>query len=146
MAIKLNQCDKMSDFESYVKSASLSYDKFYLKSILTFKNGKSIIANSTSLLNKYFDVVMQNITPVTLTDKHFLRYQFQPRLYSYEQLGSVELWALLLKINNMSTSLEFNRKTFNIPKQGTMIPLLNEILIRESHNIAVNNKEIASVK
>ena len=89
---------------------------------------------------------MQNITPVTLTDKQFLRYQFQPRLYSYEQLGSVELWALLLKINNMSTSLEFNRKTFNIPKQGTMIPLLNEILIRESHNIAVNNKEIASVK
>ena len=92
----------MSDFESYVKSASLSYDKFYLKSILTFKNGKSIIANSTSLLNKYFDVVMQNITPVTLTDKQFLRYQFQPRLYSYEQLGSVELWALLLKINNMN--------------------------------------------
>ena len=131
----------MSDLNEYVLNESLSADKFYLKSSVS-SHDESIIVNSTSLLNKYFYVLLQATTERELTDKELIRYQYQPKLYCYEKYGTVELWALLLKLNHMTTVLDFNRKKFRAPIYTTTIQMLNQILIMENHNIAKNKKEL----
>ena len=141
MARTLKTCDTMSDFNEYVLNEDLSYDKFYLKSQIK-SSDEYIIANSTSLLNKYFYVLSSATTTKTFTDKEMIYYMYQPKLFCYDTYGTVELWALLLKLNHMTTVMDFNRKTIKVPQYAKTIQMLNQILTMEDYNIAKNKKEI----
>lgn len=137
MVKKLNQCNNISDFAEYARSLKLSYDKLHLKSKLQVDSDKTMVVNTTCILNKYYDIVMSHTKVVTLSDANYLAYRFQPKLYCYNKYGTTELWGLLLKINNLTSASEFDLKTIRV-FTADIFDVLNEILILERDDIQAN--------
>lgn len=129
----------MSEWRKYDKHTPLSYSHFHLKAKLNH-NG-SMIVNTEFIPTKYFDLIKRDAKTVTLSDVEFIEYKFQPKKYCYDRLGSVELWPILLRLNNMCSAAEFTYQTFKVPGPNIM-SVLNEILILESNNIDKNNTSI----
>lgn len=140
MSVSLNSCNKLSDFAAYDKALNISYNHLHMKSKIT-SDDEEIIVNTSCIPIKYFDVIKQNLSTVTLTDKEYIEYKYQPKKYCYEKLGSIEIWSLLLLINNMTSATEFNLKTFKVPSSD-IFTLLNEMIINETDNIEKNNESI----
>jgi hypothetical protein len=57
--------------------------------------------------------IKENYTVMeTLSDDDFLKYNLNPKLFCYDRYGSVDLFHVLLYVNDMLTSMEFNKQTF----------------------------------
>ena len=140
MAIGLTKCTKVSDFGEYRRSLNISHNSLHLKTKIPSGSDK-IIVNSSYIPTKFFDIIKENLTTVTLTEKEFLKYKYQPKRYCYEKLGSIEIWGLLLRINNMSSCVQFNTRTFKIPNKN-IFSLLNEMMIHQSDIIDKNNESL----
>ena len=136
MAINLSSCQYMSDLGKYDKSNELSYSHFHLKTKLN-SSGDNIIINTEYLPLKYLDIIKRDARTVTLSDKDFLNYKYQPKKYCHDVFGAIELWSIVLRLNNMTSITEFNKQTFKVPGNNIMT-ILNEILILESDNITKN--------
>ena len=140
MAKGLNSVTKLSEFGSYAKSLDISHGKLHLKSKLNISEN-SIIVNSTSLGNKYWDFILKTTYKTTLTDREFIEYRYQPKKYCYHMFGTTELWSLLLKVNNMTSISEFNTKKF-LTFHESIFTVLNEIIILEDDAIAENTASL----
>lgn len=141
MANTLNSVNRLSEFASYANKLDISHAKLHLKSKLKFNNDNTVIVNSESLPNKYWDFIMAQTHKVTLSDQEYVTYRYQPKMYCYDTYGTTELWSLLLKINNMTCAAEFNTKTF-LGFYDDIFAVINEILILEDTNIAINTENI----
>lgn len=138
MAKSLNRCDTIDDVIKYGKASSLLQDSLYLKSKIT-SNNKDIIINSTSFVNKYSDQFKAVTRLETLSDEDLLQYRYQPKLFCYTRYGTVELWSVLLKVNNMLSATDFNKQTIRV-FTNKIFEVINEILINEKEKI-LDNKE-----
>jgi hypothetical protein len=138
--MKLTSCETITDFITYGKSLDISHSKLYLKSTIT-ANNKKIIFNSTSFGNKYLPLILEHCTDITLTDKELILYRYKPKLYCWEKYETMELWSLLLKINNMISLLDFNKKDIKV-FNNDIDSVINEILIIESDNITTNANKV----
>lgn len=136
---KINSLVYISDSLPYEDSLSISHSKLHLKSKIN--TGTNLIVNTTYIPTKYFDIIKDNAITVTLSDLDYLKYKYQPKKYCYERLNNIELWSLLLRLNNMTSIAEFTKKTFKIPPTD-INRLLNEMLIMEEKAINKNRMSI----
>lgn len=130
----------ISDSAAYDRDTTLSHSHFHLKARLQSSDTEMIV-NTEFIPTKYFDLIRKNAETVTLSDTDYIEYKFQPKKYCYAKLGSIELWPILLRLNNMTSASEFVNKTFKVPGNNIM-EILNEILILESETIEKNNESI----
>lgn len=140
MSIELSSCERMSELSDYDRLNPLSYSHFNLKTKLNSSDDEFIV-NTEYIPLKYFDVIKRSARTVTLTDRDLIEYKYQPKKYCYEILGNIELWSIVLRLNNMTSLTEFNKRTFKIPGNN-ILKILNEILILENDNITRNNMSI----
>lgn len=126
--IKLGKDQDISHKKLFFKSKIKSFDRF-------------IIVNNQSIINKYIDFLKKIIVEYEMTDDEFDKYKYQPKRFCLDIYGSMELWSLLLSINNMSTLLEFNRPKIKAFTQD-IFDVLNEILILEDEYIKDNDSRI----
>lgn len=140
MYINMNIYSTISSLAEYEKRLDLSHSKLYLKSLVDSDNNK-LIVNSTSLANKYYDYILESVDIVKLTNKEYMKYRYQPKLFCYDMYGTPELWSLLLKINNFDSVAEFNRKKIKV-LSPTIFNILNEILLNERENILENYERV----
>jgi len=75
---------------------------------------------------------------MNFTDNDFRKYKFQPKKLSLILYQTTELWSLLLKLNNMSSILEFTKKDILVPPANVIFNLLNEVIILEKKQITAN--------
>lgn len=130
----------ISELKRYDMTNDLSHSHFHLQANIATDSG-DIIVNTEYLPMKYFDIFKRDARTITLTDAELIKYRYQPKMFCYEYLGSIELWSLLLRLNNMTSITEFNKATFKIPPINTL-ELLNEVLILEDDNIEKNRSSI----
>lgn len=130
----------ISGIIDYGNSLDISHSKLHFKGFAP-SNGRQIIINYTSVLDKYFDLITKNLTVYTMTDLDFQKYKFQPKLLSYDMYGTTELWSAILKVNNLFSASQFTQQTINI-FNSQIFEILNEILILEAPEIKKNNSEI----
>ncbi len=143
MPIPLNRCTKISDFKKYSESLDISHANMHLKSkIKSEDNKKELIVNTTSFYNKYYWPIYNISFIRTFTDSEYLKYKLQPKLYCYEEFGTTELWSLILKVNNMTSTTQFNIKKIRTFNKEEIFKILNEIRILEQKNIDDNAMEI----
>lgn len=138
--IPLEDTVSISELKNYDLTTEMSYSHFHLQSKIKTDTG-DIIVNTEFLPLKYFDIFKRGARTITLTEEELMKYRYQPKLFCYDHLGSIELWALLLRLNNMTSITEFNKATFKVPPINVM-ELLNEVLILESDNILKNKSSI----
>lgn len=140
--MNLNNCNSLSDFAKYNKDTPVTHSKMHLKSKISGVSlQRSIIVNTTSITNKYFDFILENVTDFAFSDSDFLKYRYQPKRFCLDTYGTVELWSLLLKINNMTSIVEFNQKKIKV-FNSRIFELLGEILIMEHENMITNSDVI----
>jgi len=139
MAVDIKNSHSLSDYGQYNNKVDITMHKLHLKDKLTMtSNNTALIINTTSLPNKYWDYLMKRCIEYTFSDKDYLRYKYQPKLFCYEFYGNLELWSFLLKVNHMTSILDFNKKTIKVFDDG-IIKLLEEILIIEDPDIRRNS-------
>ena len=140
MKAGINNYTTIQSLSEYEDQLNISYNKLFLKSLVNSEDNV-LIVNSTSLANKYYDYIQNGIISLELTDKEYMQYRFQPKMFCNDIYGTTELWGLLLKINNFNSIAEFNRKKIKV-FGNNIFNVLNEILINEKENILKNNESV----
>lgn len=122
------------------KLLDISYEKLFFKSNIEVNNETNLIINYNSLIDNYMEDIMKICTSWTLTDKDLINYRFQPKKFCYDLYNTTELWFILLRINNMVSSLDFNKKTIYVFDRDGIFKLLNEIMTLEEESYNQANK------
>ena len=137
----LSKYNTMKSLLDYENKADITYNKMFLKSIILNSSGVQLLVNSTSFAHKYDSYIMQYTRLITLTDTELIKYRYSPKLYCYDKYGTMELWALLLHINNMTSCTEFKKNTIRVFNDN-IFDVINEILVDEEDRIAKNNEDL----
>ncbi len=123
-----NMLEQISD----AKDLEISYRELHNKATISdVSSGRKIEIPFESLVNKYKHVLNDLIITVSLDDKLARYYLFKPKLLSQDLYGIVELWHVLLKLNNWTSISEFKPVTIKIYDPHRLKAFLNEILILE---------------
>lgn len=120
------------------KQNPLTHDKLYLKATSLDEASDTIKINFLSILDRYYDYIVGQSIVVTFTDRDWMSYKYQPKRLSMNLYKTTELWSLILRINNMASMLEFNKKTLILPPVQLIFGIINEIMILEQENIDTN--------
>lgn len=122
------------------KQEQYSADKLHLKTVNNSVD-QPIIINLYSILDKYMDNLTPFIEEIEFTDTEFIKYRFQPKKLCVDLYNYIDLAPLILKINNMTSILEFDKRKVKLFRTG-IVSYLNEILVLEANNIAKNSREL----
>lgn len=140
MKLSIGDYETIGSLSEYIDQLDITYSKLFLKSLI-ISGDNTLIVNSTSLSNKYYDYIMKNTMTLELSNSEYMKYRYQPKLFCYDIYGTTELWFLLLRINNFTSISEFNSKKIKV-FSGSIFNVLNEILVNENTNILENNDSI----
>jgi len=103
----------------------------------------TMILLSDSLLDKYKDELESLITIITLSSTEFNKYKYNPKLLSYEIYGTTELWGLILDLNQLHSTTEFNINPIKVYEKS-IIYYIDAILNLEKPFTDINTEEINS--
>ena len=109
-----------SDLDNYRRMYSLTEEdtdenifvKFVAPSIIAFEN--------------YRFYLLQN----SVTKQIQANYYYRPDYVSYDEYGTVNLWAMLLFINNIPTMEDFNQESILVPTQNAIIEVSRDVLTK----------------
>lgn len=130
----------LSALVKYGKKLTISHSAMHLKSKLTFDDN-NVIINFHSFIDEYMDFIKPILINYTLTDSEYEKYIYQPKLFCLDNYGDAELWSILLKVNNMTSIMDFDRKDL-VLFTDEIFDILSEILILESDDIRDNKIKI----
>lgn len=136
---EIMKCSTISEIIKYGQNLELSHEKLHLKASFNKTNKTKLIFNFTSLLDKYYEYLKKYFVEVTFTEDEYLKYRFQPKTLSMDLYETPELWSTILRINNIVSISEFDKRKIIVLKEN-VFDLLNEILIMEDDAMK-NNKE-----
>lgn len=140
--MNLLNCNTIDDCIEYGKSLEFAHSKLFERVTISTDDNNLIIANYTSILTRYMDYIKETLVEYTFTDEEFLTYQYKPKMFCYHVYGTMELWSLLLRVNNMISIMDFKEKTIKIFNSQVIFELLNEIMNLEREDMESNNLEI----
>lgn len=115
-------------------SKNISHSNIHFKVGYEGTDGKRRVYNWDSVVDKYRDVLMKHTHEVVMTELEYEKYRLQPRMFCYEFYMNADLWSVLLRINNMLTSTDFDRHRF-IALGPRFVDTLNEILSIEDEHL-----------
>lgn len=113
--MKMATASTIRDYSKSYNSETITFDEYFLKQVLVFKDGSKALVNFDSCLVKYMPEIKQIVTKVEFPNDKYLYYRFNPKLLSYDLYGTTELWALILDINELKSAAEFDIRTVKLP-------------------------------
>ena len=131
----------INELISLGKEFKISNNTLSFKELLVNSNGEKYVINLNNIIDRYYDILLDHTTIVTLTDDEYERYRFKPKVLSEDLYGTQELHFLLLRLNHITSVLQFDfteLKVFNT----NIIGLINEIMILENENYISNEMDI----
>ena len=88
----------------------------------------------------YRPLLLRYCRRIELDDASLNHYKYNPKLMSFDLYGGVELWYLILWMNNMTSVTQFNRK-YLILFNPNYLSVLANILNNEDENLYNNHKQ-----
>lgn len=141
--MKMATASTITDYSRSFRSETVTFDEFYLKQVLTFKDNAKALVNFDSLLVKYMPEIRQIVTKVEFPVAEYQKYRFNPKLLSYDLYGTTELWALILDLNELTSAAQFDIRTVKLPNE-VMVDRLIRILNLEQMSKDYNQEEISA--
>lgn len=123
------------------KELRMTTNDLSFKTVLTNSIGEMFVVNMNLLFEKYYELLTDHTVIVTLSENEYLRYRYKPKLLSKDLYGTYDLHFLLLKLNHITSVVNFDfteLKVFNT----NIIGLLNEIQVLENDNFIDNEMEV----
>ena len=131
----------INELISLGKQLKISSETMSIKEIVTNTHNERFIVNFTSVIDRYYDILLDHTSVVKLTDEEYLRYRYKPKLLSEELYGTQELHSLLLRLNHITSVIQFDFTELRVFNTN-IIKLINEIMILEEENYMTNEMEI----
>ena len=131
----------INELISLGKQLKISSETMSIKEIVTNTHNERFIVNFTSVIDRYYDILLDHTSIVKLTDDEYLRYRYKPKLLSEELYGTQELHSLILRLNHITSVIQFDFTELRVFNTN-IIKLINEIMILEEENYMTNEMEI----
>nr|DAH85697.1 MAG TPA: hypothetical protein [Caudoviricetes sp.] len=123
------------------KELEITSNTLHYKKVITNSNNENFIFSINSIFDKYYELMKERTMTIELTDAEYRKYIYKPKLLSLDLYGTTELDFLLLRLNNMTSCIYFNKQTFKVFDKD-ITTLLNEIMIHENTNYINNEVDI----
>lgn len=85
----------------------VTFNTVFLKDVFNTPNGKMIV-NGSSVLDRYRNELSQYKTKLKLTSEEYRKYQYNPKVLSYDIYGTTEFWFLILHANELTSVSQFD--------------------------------------
>lgn len=100
----------------------------------------SILTVSGNIIDRYFNFIEKNKILVNL-DSYYDEVKYNIKRLSYILYGTEELYYILLKLNNISSEIEFNKPKAYIVAPDILIEILNKIYKANYDTLEKNKRE-----
>ncbi len=111
------------------------------KEILLNSSENKFVVNWSYVYEKYYELLLEHVVTVTLTDKEYMKYRYQPKRLAEDLYGEKDLYFLLLRVNYIYSIINFDFKELKVFR-ASVIPLINEILVIESESYIDNEMNV----
>lgn len=120
---------------------------YSLKELLSYGKSNDTISFETlsiyddlynyNCIYDYLDILMKSSVTVKLEDEECAKYKFRPRLLSYNIYGDPEYFYIILIINNITSSKEFDleNKKIKLIKKEILSEILSTIKNKEKDRL-----------
>lgn len=111
------------------------------REVMTNSSGEMFVINMYNLYEKYYELLLEHTTTVTLSDEEYRKYRFQPKRLARDLYGNQDIYYLLLRVNHIYSVINFDfteMKVFN----SNIVQLLNEIIVLESEDYIDNEMTV----
>lgn len=117
-------------------------NNYNVTSLSTFVQiGDSLLNVGGYVFDTYISFIHAIKMKATLTREYKLRYKYNPKKLSLDLYNTEELWYMLLKLNNVSSEIDFKPDKFVYIMNPDYLDVLNEILIANTDKISENHAE-----
>lgn len=99
------------------------------------------IMNTESIIERYYDLISGMIEEMVLDETQQERYRCQPRRLCMDLYGTTDLWALILRINNKMSMLDFTDTTIKVFSHN-ILDFIREVTIMDESVIRDNRLEV----
>ena len=123
------------------KALSFTANTLHFKKVLTNSIDENFIILMNPIFDKYYQLMKDYIEEVELTLEEYNKYKYKPKLLSLDLYGTTELYILLMKLNNMTSVIEFDKEKIKVFTKN-IIEVLNEIMVQENNNYIENELEL----
>ena len=127
----------IEEFIQYQGVSKLNYEDYCLHEKESFLN---II--SYNILDDYLDELKLISKTIDLSDTEYIKYLYKPRILAYDIYGDPELFFIILKLNNLCSSKEFNLKKLKLIPKDTLLEILSIIYNSEKNVLQRNSNTI----
>lgn len=103
--------------------------------------GDSLLNIGGYIFDNYISFIHAIKMKATLDKEYKIRYKYNPKKLSLDLYETEELWYLLLKINNITSEINFKPDKYVYIINPDYLNVLNEILIANSDKIKENHTE-----
>lgn len=124
----------ISSIASKGLSLNISHSNLHYKVGVVGSDGVRRIYNMGSIIDKYRDIILQDMVDIELDDLELEKYRYKPRSFCDDVFNDKELWSALLRLNNMLTAIDFDKKKIKVFGPN-FTKLLDEILTIEDDAI-----------
>jgi len=140
------QMGEDSTIREYIENYStddLTHNKLYFQQVIEDKGQKKILINDKSLFLRYASEFLTTRIRYTFTDLEYRKYRFNPKKLSYDLYGTTELWGVLLSLNELSSTVQFDLKTLYV-FPPYIVDRIQRMLNLEKDNQDYNAEEVSA--
>lgn len=133
----------LQGFIGHKTSQEFSYINF---SIVEPCESGELLFTVKNLVDDYLDELLDICETVTISNEERMYYNYRPWLLAYDVYGNAELYWLIMLLNDIPTSNEFENFTkLKLPKAEYLDDILSEIYESESDYISKNRKDVENI-
>lgn len=114
MPITNMNCDKehlVKDFIRRYGNEPFTVSDCYLHQVFKVSDERRILVNESFILSKYRTELAQYLEKMEFTDEQYMKYRYNPKLFSYDLYGTTEMWQMVLYANEIYSASAFSMRT-----------------------------------
>ena len=117
-----------------------------LNTYITFFDGFSL-PSMNILFEKYRGVILENCVKLSLTEPVYNVYKYRPKFLSLKLYGYIDLWHLILWVNDMTTVTQFNKRIIYVYDPEALHVLANILNLEKEllDNKGKENPEVVNL-
>ena len=130
----------ITQFISKYNADTFRYNTLYQKQVVQPEDRKLTIPWD-GLLSKYRNELSQYERTYTFTDEEYAKYAYNPKRLSYDLYGTTEFWDLILRLNELYSTSDFDLRTLKL-YSGGFYSAITSIISAEQPFTNINEEEV----
>lgn len=136
--MNLNALEKEATIESMIREGK-GVDIAVHKTTIYYE-ANNVLIPIDNIIRKHLPYIKENCIDVHLSEEEYIKYQYNPYKLSYDLYGTVELWFLILALNDTISPTKFNKRKLVLLKKSDL-KIINDICIIFDEKIKRNKRE-----